>query len=161
MLRLGPRRRLAAWRLIAAWRLARSAARAATCNVPSGSYPTIAAALGDPACDPIQIAAGAYPTKLFIARDVTLDGAGSASTTIAGWVEVSGAATDAVINALRIDAAGASSALCDASDLDVRGGASASGSDLVVARPAPAGACTLFADGFESGGSTRWSAAVP
>jgi hypothetical protein len=138
-----------------------SAAHAATCNVPSGSYPTIAAALGDPACDPIQITAGVYTTNLFIARDVTLNGAGSGSTTIAGWVEVSGAATDAVLNALRIDASGANSALCDASDLDVRGGARASGIDLVVARPAPATACTLFADGFESGGSTRWSTAVP
>lgn len=131
------------------------------CNVPSGSYPTIAAALAAPVCDPIQIAPGTYSANLFIARDVTLAGAGSGSTTIAGSVEVSGGATDAVLDALRIDATAAAIPRCSASGLDVRGGARTSGVDLVVVRAASTAPCMLFGDGFESGGSSAWSAAVP
>ena len=134
---------------------------AATCNVPA-VYPTIAAALADGTCDPIQVAAGTYTTHLAIARDVTLNGAGSASTTIAGAVSVSGSATDAVLNALRVDASAAISATCYASGLDVRGGAKASGVDLVVVgRPTPTAGCGFFADGFESGDLVPWSARRP
>ena len=135
---------------------------AAVCNVPTGSFPTIAAALANPACDPIQVAAGSFPESPAIARDVTITGAGSGSTTIAGWVSVTGAATDAVLDALRIDATAASATLCHASGLDVRGGAKASGVDLVVVgRPTPTSACAFFADGFESGDTTAWSARRP
>jgi len=147
--------------LCAAAGLAAAAAGAAICIVPSGGYPTIASAIADPSCTEIDLGAATYVENLFLSRDLTLAGAGSASTTIAGWLEVSGAATDAVLNALRVDPAGAGSALCYASGLDVRGGARTSGTDLVVFRPAPTAACTLFADGFESGGSARWSAALP
>jgi hypothetical protein len=134
---------------------------AALCNVPS-VYPTLAAALADPSCDPIQVAAGTFPGSPAIARDVTITGAGSGSTTIAGWVSVTGAATDAVLDALRIDATAASATLCHASGLDVRGGAKASGVDLVVVgRPTPTSACAFFADGFESGDTTAWSARRP
>lgn len=137
------------------------AAGAAVCNVPT-VYPTIAAALADGTCDPIQVAAGTYTTNLAIARDVTLNGAGSASTTIAGAVSVAGSTTDAVLNALRVDATTASSATCYASGLDVRGGAKASGVDLVVVgRPTPTAACGFFADGFESGDLLPWSARRP
>ena len=137
--------------------LAGPAAEAATCNVPS-VYPTIAAALADASCDPIQIAAGTYTGNLSIARDVTVNGAGSASTTIAGWIAVSGAATDAVLNSLRLDATAASASLCYASGLDVSGGARASGLDLiVVGKPTPTAGCGFFADGFESGDTARWS----
>ena len=134
----------------------------AVCTVPSGGYPTIAAALADATCDPIQIAAGSYTTNLSITRDVTLTGAGSASTTIAGWVGVSGAATDAVLNALRIDATTATSSLCYASGLDVRGGAKAGGVDLVVVgRPTPITPCSPFSDGFETGDLSAWSTYLP
>ena len=118
--------------------------------------------VADATCDPIQLAAGAFTTSLSIARDVTLTGAGSASTSIAGWVAVTGATTDAVLNALRIDAASASSTLCNASGLEVRGGAKAGGSDLiVVGRPTPTAGCGFFADGFESGDLALWSARRP
>ena len=129
----------------------------ATCQVPA-VYPTIAAALADPSCNPIQVAAGTFPGNLAITRDVTVNGAGSASTTIAGWVAVSGAATDAVLNALRVDATATSSSLCHAAGVDVRGGAQSSGLDLVVVgKPTPTAGCGFFADGFESGDTARWS----
>ena len=147
---------------VAALLLAPPAAYGAICNVPSGGFPTIAAALADPTCNPIQIGAGSYTTNLSIARDVTLDGAGSASSTIAGWVGVSGGATDVVLNSLRIDATTAISSPCYASGLDVRGGAKASGFDLVVVgKPTPTAACSFFADGFEGGDSTAWSTRSP
>ena len=137
--------------------LPHSPAGGAVCNVPA-VYPTIATALADSSCDPIQVAAGTFSGNLSIVRDVTVNGAGSASTTIAGWIAVSGPATDAVINALRIDATGASASLCHASGLDARSGARASGLDLVVVgRPTPTSGCGFFADGFESGDTTRWS----
>ncbi len=144
---------------LAALLLAVPALQGVVCNVPSGSYPTIAAALGAPSCDPIQIAAGTYSANLFIARDVTLAGAGSSGTTIAGSVEVAGSATDVALNALRIDSTAAPR--CYASGLEVRAGARTSGVDLVVVRAAPLASCGLFGDGFESGGSAAWSATLP
>ena len=142
--------------------LAPATISAAVCTVPSAGYPTLAAALADPTCDPVQVAGGTLPESLAIARDVTITGAGSGSTTIAGWVSVTGATTDAVLTALRIDATSASAPLCFASGLDVRGGAKASGFDLVVVgRPNPIAACVLFADGFESGDTAPWSAKRP
>lgn len=137
-------------------------ALATLCEVPSASYPTLPAALADPTCDPILVAAGTYATNLEIGRDVTIAGAGSASTTIAGWVRVAGAATDAVLDAIRIDATAASVALCSASGLDAHGGARVSGLDLVVVgRPTPNAACGFFTDGFESGDLAAWSAKRP
>lgn len=141
--------------------LGASVLQGATCSVPSGSYPTIAAALAAPVCDPIQVAAGTFATNLFIVRDVAVNGAGSGATTIAGSVEVSGAATDAALNGLRIDAAAAAIPLCYTSGLDVRAGARTSGVDLVVVRAAPVSACLLFGDGFGSGDSSAWSASAP
>lgn len=148
--------------LLAALLPATASLPAAICNVPSTGYPTLAAALADPTCDPIQVASGTLSESPAIARDVTLAGTGSGSTTIAGWVRVTGAATDAVLNALRIDATGATAPLCYASGLDIRGGAKASGLDLVVVgRPTPTAACAFFADGFESGDTAAWSARRP
>lgn len=49
--------------------------RAATCNVPSG-YATIQAAIDDPSCDTIIIAAGDYDENLVITRSLTIQGAG-------------------------------------------------------------------------------------
>ena len=139
-----------------------SIAEAATCAVPTASYPTLAAALADPTCDPIQIAAGTLVESPAIARDVTLQGAGSSSTTVAGWVSVSGTTTDVSLNGLRIDATAASGALCHASGLDARGGARVAGLDLVVVgRPTPTAACGFLADGFESGDLAAWPGRRP
>ena len=84
--------------------LAAPAARSATCNVPTGGYPTIAAAVADPTCTTIQLAAGTITENVSLARSLTLQGAGSTSTTLAGSIAVSGAATVVVVSALRLDA---------------------------------------------------------
>jgi len=50
-------------------------AQAATCIVPSGSYPTIQSAVADLSCDPINVAAGLYAEQVTIGRTLTLNGA--------------------------------------------------------------------------------------
>jgi len=61
-----------------------TAAVAAACNVPSGAYATIATALADPTCDPINVAAGTYNENLVVSRSVTIQGVGQGATTIDG-----------------------------------------------------------------------------
>ncbi len=58
-------------------------ARAQTCTVPA-SHPTIALALADSGCTTIQVAAGTYVENLVVGRNVTIEGAGQASTIIDG-----------------------------------------------------------------------------
>lgn len=135
-----------------------SAAPGAICNVPSIDYATVAAALADPSCDSIEVGVGSFEENLAIVRDVAIVGAGSGETTISGWVRVLGAATDAALNGLRVDATGATAELCVASGLDARAGARVGGLDLVVVgEPTPAADCALFADGFETGDTSVWS----
>ena len=135
---------------------------AAICQVPSASYPTLTAALADATCDPIQIAAGTLAENVEVSRSVSLVGSGSATSTLTGWVWVRGATTELTISGLRVDATAASTGLCHASGLHVEGGAHAAGTDLVVVgRPTSTAPCGFFADGFESGDLTRWSARRP
>src|ERR1041385_4688903 len=47
---------------------------AATCSVPAG-HPTIQAAVDDPTCGTVNVAAGVYAENVFISRAVTLNGA--------------------------------------------------------------------------------------
>lgn len=57
--------------------------RAVACNVPAG-YATIQAAIDDPACDTIIVAAGSYSENLIITRSVTIQGAVTGSPRILG-----------------------------------------------------------------------------
>lgn len=49
--------------------------KAATCSVPSAGYPTIQAAVDDPACTTINVAPGLYPENVLVSRSLTLNGA--------------------------------------------------------------------------------------
>jgi hypothetical protein len=62
-----------------------SAAWAATCSVPSASYPTIQSAVDDPTCTTINVAPGIYPENVSITRSLTLNGA-QAGQPVAGRV---------------------------------------------------------------------------
>lgn len=59
----------------------------APCTVP-GSHATLAAALADPSCDPITLAAGDFPASFSIDRAVAIVGAGSATTRLRGAAEL-------------------------------------------------------------------------
>ncbi|HFQ93955.1 MAG TPA: hypothetical protein ENK32_08105, partial [Anaerolineae bacterium] len=72
-------------------------ARAATCNVPSG-YATIQAAIDDPACDTVVIAAGDYTENLVITRSVTLQGAGPGWSAGPNVTRIRGGSADRVVN---------------------------------------------------------------
>ncbi len=58
-------------------------ASALNCAVP-GDYAAIQTAVNNPACDVIEVAVGVYAENLVIARTVTINGAGEASTIIDG-----------------------------------------------------------------------------
>lgn len=54
-------------------------ANAATCNVPSGSYPTIQSAAADPSCDTINVAPGVYNENVNVTHSATINGAQAGS----------------------------------------------------------------------------------
>ena len=55
--------------------LTTGALRAATCAVPTGTYPTIQSAVDDSACSTINVAPGLYAENVNISRSLTLNGA--------------------------------------------------------------------------------------
>ena len=142
---------------------AAAGARAVTCAVPSATQPTLGAAARDATCTLIQVAAGGFAENVSITRDVTLQGAGSAATTLQGYLFVSGAGNDVTLSGLLLDGTAAGVAGCWGEILKASGGATiASGADLRVLNTAVlSSGCRLFADGFESGGTLAWSLRVP
>jgi len=138
-------------------------ARAATCDVPSVSYPTVGAALRDGNCTTITLASGVYPENVTVERDVQIQGMSSVETALEGYLAVSGGTTDVTIRALTIDGTATGVAGCWREVLSVVGEAEVTtGPDVRVLQTASGGtACRLFADGFESGGSLAWSTGVP
>lgn len=82
-------------------------ALAVSCNVPSGSFSNIQAAINDPTCDTIVLSAQAYNENLTITRSLTLQGAGPTVTTINGdnintVISVSGSITKVQISDLKV-----------------------------------------------------------
>jgi len=126
-------------------------ARAAQCTVPSGVHPTIQAAVDDPGCTEIELAAGLFEESPVIDRALTLTGASSTTTTIGGRVEVA-AATVALAD-LGIAAAGGFTEA-----LWAHSGAEVSAIDVAVLA---GGAPAFFEDGFESGDTSAWASANP
>lgn len=139
------------------------AAHGTTCFVPSPSQPSLGAAVRDLSCTTIQLAAGTYLENATVARDLTIVGAGSGLSIVAGAVAVSGATTDAELSRLAVDGAAVGVAGCWPSILVATGGAHLVARDDVLATNGATanGACRLFADDFESGGVLAWSAHQP
>ncbi len=127
---------------------------AATCSVPSVSHPTIQSAIDDGDCTEIVLAAQTFSESVSISRDVTVDGDSTTTTVIKGQVAVSSGTV--VLQGMRIDTSSPTLAGLFSEALAVSGGAQVSGSNLVVRN-----GTILFADGFESGGTTMWSMEVP
>ena len=105
------------------------AALAATCNVPTGTYPTIQSAINDVNCSLINVAAGTYTEQLVIGRSLHLAGVGPRTVIKAPSV-------------LAPDADGFRNIV------EVRGGATAvTANDFTVAGPVP-GPCGSISGGI-------------
>jgi predicted outer membrane repeat protein len=61
-----------------------SAQAAPPCHVPSGTYPTIQAAVHDATCATINVAAGTYTELVTILRNLTIHGEGQERTVVDG-----------------------------------------------------------------------------
>jgi hypothetical protein len=122
---------------------------AATCEVPSASYSTIQSAIDDLSCSDITVAAGPYVEALTITRSLSLQGAGSTQSFVQGGVEVSSGTVS--LTGFHLSAAGEA--------LHAHSGAEVSGFDLEVVNGVVE--TPLFADGFETGNTSAWSAASP
>ena len=130
------------------------------CQVPSGPYPTIQSAIDEPACTEIVLAAGTFAESVVVARDLVLRGASATTTVIEGQVAVQGGSTAVSLEDLTVDGSASGVAGTFTEALLVEGGAELSGGNIVVLNAA-IDQQPVFADGFESGDTTAWSATVP
>lgn len=130
------------------------------CQVPSGPYPTIQAAVDTPVCTEIVLAAGTFAESVVIARGLALRGASAETTVIEGQVAVQGTATAVALDHLTVDGSAPGAAGTFTEALLVEAGAELSGQNIIVLNAA-IGQQPVFADGFESGDTTAWSATAP
>jgi hypothetical protein len=126
------------------------------CPVPSAPHPTIQSAVDDLTCTEIVLAAETFVESVRIGRDLDLHGAGSSATFIEGRVVILGATTQVQLGQMTVDAGAPSAAGCYGEAIESSAGAEVSGNDLVARN-----ACLIFADGFESGGTSQWSSSTP
>jgi len=136
-----------------------SALEAQTCTVPD-SHATIQHAINDPACTMISLSAQPFAESIIIPRSMTLTGPGAGEAIVEGLVLMTGAGTEIVLHDLIVRNG------CSPNALRTVSGAKVSGNNLSVERsaalpcPAPT-AGRIFADGFESGGTSNWSMTLP
>jgi len=123
-----------------------------TCNVPSTSYPSIQSAVNVINCTEIVLASGKFFGDVAIGRTLTLQGVSSDSTTIFGKVTVSGSGTQATLKGLKISVGPAA---LPHDGLVVVGDAEVIPEDLVIGSTD-----LIFEDGFETGNTSVWSAAI-
>ena len=140
--------------------LCASMAFAVVCQVPSGPYPTIQAAVDNPVCTEIELAAQTFEESVVISRDLEMRGVSTTTTVIEGQVTVQGGSTQVAIEDLTVDgsAPGVGGSFTEA--LLVEGGAEVNGLRIVVLN-ATEDPSAIFSDGFESGDTSAWSNVVP
>ncbi len=135
-------------------------AMAVVCPVPSGSHPTIQAAVDDGSCTEIVLAAQVFEVPVLIPRDLVLRGTSTSTSVIAGQVTVQGGTTQVTLEDLTVDATIQGVAGTVDTALQALGGAEVT-TDSVVVRNSAVDPRTIFVDGFESGDTSTWSATVP
>jgi hypothetical protein len=126
---------------------------AAICNVPAGQA-TVGAAIANPSCSEIVLAAQSFNESPSIARSLTLRGAGVDLSVIEGKLSVSGAGVLVELRDLTVDAA----ALPPGDGLAVAPGAEVALRHVEVFTASSNG---IYTDGFESGTTSAWSSTVP
>ena len=132
----------------------------ASCPVPSGTHPTIQAAVQDPGCTEIEIESQTYIESVTIGRSLSISGVSSAASIIAGRVEIGGAATVVSLADLTVDGSDPAVAGCFFEAVDVGGGARMLGSNIIVVN-SDGDACLIFGDGFEDGTTNAWTNVTP
>jgi hypothetical protein len=130
------------------------------CQVPSGAYPTIQAAVDDGNCTEVLLAAQVFEESVLVERDLTLQGVSQLTTTIAGQVTIQGEMTQAVVENLTVDATVAGVGGTVDAALQARAGAELTTRSVSV-RNSAVDLWMVFADGFESGDTGAWSSTVP
>lgn len=157
-----PARRAPWFALLGALLAASEGLQAITCSVPTGTYPTISAAVAAPACTTIVVAAGSYRENVVVPRTLTVSGAGSASTSVEGSFRVEGATSVVALTDLRVDGTVTGVSGCWSNLLQVSGGARlAVDPSVEVIASQTASSCRIFADGFEWGTVNAWSSSSP
>ncbi|MDX2438176.1 MAG: hypothetical protein QNL88_14135 [Acidobacteriota bacterium] len=136
-------------------------ASAQTCNVP-GNRSSIQIAVNDASCSTIAIGPGTFAEIVSINRSLTMVGSGIGLTTITGQVMVNGFGVDVLISDLSVDTTGPGSAGCFDDAMRVVAGANARAINVRAINATGSGPCLipLFADGFETGNTIRWSSSV-
>jgi hypothetical protein len=140
--------------LAAAVVLAATAAPAAVCQVPSASHPTIQSAVDDPTCTELVLAAQTFTESPVIPRNLTVRGASSTATVVAGQLEVTGGPV--ALEDLKVDTSGPVQRGRFNDALWVHSGGRVTGTNLLVVHSP-----LLFGDGFESGNTSAWSNTLP
>jgi len=140
--------------------LATPAVDAATCTVPSPAHETIQVAVDDIGCTEIELAAQLFIESVSITRGVVLRGQSSGTTIVQGRLTVTGASTSVGLHTLTIDGSALPVRGCFETALDVTGGGRVAADDDVVVINTGGGSCPIFADGFETGNSSRWSRTI-
>lgn len=135
-------------------------ARAAPCPVPTGSHPNIQSAVDDATCTEIELGGQTYTEVVSIGRTLELSGVLSATSIIAGRVNISGSSTVATLSELTVDGSDETVAGCFREVITVVDGARMLGNNLVAIN-SDGTACLLFGDGFEDGTTGAWSNTSP
>jgi hypothetical protein len=132
-------------------------AGAVACTVP-GTHDTVQEAVFDPSCDLVELADQTFAESVLIDRSLSLIGQSGGQTVLEGRVRVTGPGVHVEMGALAIRSG------CPDFAMQIHEGADVNGAVIGVAWslafPCPL-LGILFADGFESGGTTRWTSAVP
>jgi predicted outer membrane repeat protein len=70
--------------VLAAWLFPVGVVQALTCDVPTETHPSIQSAVGDPACDVVNLIGPLYLENVTITRNLTIQGQGAMTTTVDG-----------------------------------------------------------------------------
>ena len=144
----------------AAFLCCEAVATADVCGVPSGSYPSIQAAVDTPLCTEVVLAAQTFRESVAVPRSLELRGASSETTIIEGQVIAHGAGNVLVVEDLTVDGSAPGVWGSFAEALLAANGAKIHGLRLAVINAAT-DVHPIFADGFESGDTQAWSGVTP